>query len=321
VRATGLHAIARAETPAAWALAVVPPVIFLILFMAPYWAVADPLDYHSYVLGTNAILGCRSPYPAFELAGPFDLQQAAGRGYVYPPSAAIVTAPFVASRELWSGVNLLVLAGGCLAILRRYALLRPFPVLLVLWAIVIHPGTIESLSIGTVSPAVAGLVGFAVTSAAGPVAGIGAALKLYPGAWFAMGLRRRSPREWLGFAVGLLVPVGVSVAFAGVGPWLDYLRVFGNAQPSCNGLASAACAGIPSVALDAIAAGLLLVAAWTSLPTSMAAVVAAVLVLAPDIWYHYLLLLIPLGVAVACSTVTKRQERLAGAPQASTVAS
>jgi hypothetical protein len=299
-----------------WAVAVIPPVLALLAVIGPWWGRTDPVDYRSYVLGAQALFSGQSPYAPFQLAGPFDLRYAAGRGFVYPPSAALITAPFTLTRELWAFVNIAMLAIGCIAILHRYRLLNPVSVVLVAWAIVIHPGTTESLAIGSVSPAVAGLLGLAAVGGPAWLLGIGGAVKLFPAAWIAVDARSRTRGQWIAFAVGLLTPAVLSLALAGPTPWIDYIQVFGNAEPSCRGLASFPCAGAPPLLMYGVAGVLVLMAAFGQTPVGMIAVVAAVLVLAPDIWYHYLLLLIPAGVAIVASIVARHRDRqvVAGVP-------
>jgi hypothetical protein len=286
-----------------WLLIAVPPALVLVAVLAPGWATSSPKDFDSYLIGARAILAGRSPYTAAQVAGPFDLQDMAGTGYVYPPSAAIITAPFLISRELFAVLNYLALVTGCLVVLRHYRLLRPASAFVTLWAITFHPGTMESLSLGAVSPAVAGALGLAVTRAPAWPYGVGAALKLFPGAWVAVGARRRPPRDWIWFLAGALVPALIAIVFAGLDPWLQYVRVLVNAEASCNSIASLPCAGVPPMLLYGLAAVLLLAAAVAPVAIGMLATVTAVLIVAPDIWYHYLLLFVPAVLALIGSGV------------------
>jgi len=85
----------------------------------------EPLreDWLTYVRGADLMFSGQSPYAAFQLDGPYPLGTAANsNGFVYPPSAAIVMAPFLHPFELWAVLGIVLFIGALVAIARQHRL-------------------------------------------------------------------------------------------------------------------------------------------------------------------------------------------------------
>jgi len=276
----------------AWGVALAPPVILLVLLIEAAMRDALPVDWQTYVRGSDALLSGQSPYASFQLAGPYSLDQAAaGAGYVYPPSAAVLMAPFLRPFPMWATLNVGLYVLGLLAVIWRHGALRPTAVAFSLLFAWVWPGLGDAISHGGVSPAIAG--GLALAYAGVPTAGLGAALKVFPVAWITISGSIRLT------AASLLVPILISLIFAGFAPWRDFVIAFANGQPDCgHSMASLRCVPIPLWAIWAIGIGM--VAAIPMVPRAWALLLlgAMPLVVAPEIWPHYLLMVAPGIVAI-----------------------
>jgi hypothetical protein len=280
-----------------WTVAVAPPFTYCVLLAVGFPTSSNPVDWSSYVLGADRLSAGQTPYSPFQLAGPYSFDDVAGgNGFVYPPSAAALMGPFLRPIGLWIAVTLFSYAGGVLAVLRREragALLTA----LLLWAAVLPGFVVDGLRSGAASAGMAGLLAFSYGGV--PMAGVAGALKGFPAVWLILDFRRSARRAIAGFIAGIGVPVLISIALAGITPWLDFFVAYGNAQPAC-GLAPIAlpCAGIPRVVL--LLAGAAIALGSFRMPTSVAllALGLAVIVAAPEVWDHYWTLVVP-G-ALAC---------------------
>lgn len=244
-------------------------------------------DWLTYVRGSELIFSGQTPYAAFQLEGPYPLGTAAnGNGFVYPPSAAVVIAPFLHPFELWAVLGILLFVGGLVAVARYHdlSLLVPGTAMLlsskVLWA-----GTLS----GAASPAMAGLLGIAYVGI--PTAGLAAAIKLFPASWVLLGWSR-----WI--AIGAAVPIVLSIALAGLGPWLEYPTVFRNAEPVCWQFSSLVCLGVPEWVTFALGAGLVALSMLVSRPWRLLALGILPLVIADQVPMHYWALIAPGCVAL-----------------------
>jgi hypothetical protein len=249
----------------------------------------EPLreDWLTYVRGSELVFSGQSPYAAFQLEGPYPLGTAAnGNGFVYPPSAAVVMAPFLHPFELWATLGIVLFAGGLLAIARHHGLSLLVPgTAMLLSSAVLWSGTIS----GAASPAIAGLLGLAYVGV--PTAGIAAAVKLFPASWVILGWSR-----WI--AIGAAVPILVSVALAGFGPWLEYPTAFRNAEPACWQFSSLACVGVPEWMTFVLGALLVAGAMRASRAWRLLALGMLPLVIADQIPMHYYALVVPGCVAL-----------------------
>jgi hypothetical protein len=289
-----LHAVRRAALGAAvWAVAAVPPLLYLVATTVAAMAEQRPVDWLTYVHGSSSIIAGTSPYAAYQLEGPYPLPIAAGgNGYVYPPSAAVLTAPFLHPLELWIGLNVGVHVLGTLAILWRHALIRPLPVGVALWLTVLWPGLGNGVAAGAVSPLLAGALGLIYAGI--PLAGLAAALKIFPASWIVL----TRDRLVVSF-VGLAAPIVLSTLLAGPGPWIEYVTAMRNAVTSCVEPHGAwTCVGIPTWLLYVTGAWLFVASLRAPRPVALLLLGALPVIVAPQVWDHYLLTLVP-GV-VAC---------------------
>jgi hypothetical protein len=249
----------------------------------------EPLreDWLTYVRGADAVFARQSPYADFQLAGPYVLGNAAnGNGYVYPPSAAIVMAPFLHPFELWVALGLAVFLVGLVAVAWRHGMLLVVPgIAMVLASAALWTGTLS----GAASAAMAGLLGIAYVGL--PATGLGAVVKLFPASWLLLGWSR-----WV--LVVAAIPVALSIALIGAGPWFDYIVVFRNAEPACRQFSSLVCVGVPPLVTYAIGSLLLLAALRASREWKLLALGVFPLVVADQIPMHYYALIVPGCVAL-----------------------
>ena len=279
------------------------------------------------------LLEGRSPYLPAQLNGPFPAHGRYG-WYLYPPVFAQVLTPLAllpaaVGAILWLLIQALMLfvatwvaasAAGARRSLDRVlwtgvALTFFMPVHEVLWTG--NVGGPLALSVGALLLARAGDPGRDSRRAliAGVLAAAAAVIKLAPLAWLPASLRAGGALargSLLGLAA-LVVPSLVLVPQA----WLDYVRVLLNLVTGdaryANNLAPAIVAlnlGLPSSFVDAVrlaaiasTIGLLLVSLRLSRsahgwPAAVLCAVLAGLLLPAALWYHYLVLLLPLAAFV-----------------------
>lgn len=283
-----------------WILALGPVLVYLVsqLMLVSSLSVV-PLDWLTYRYGANNVLAGQSPYAPWQLTGSYSFDAVAGgNGFVYPPSAAIILAPFLQPYALWVAFNVLVYLAGVLAVVVISAGLSPISVAVGLWIALIPPWLWDGILGGGVTPALAGALGLIYAGV--PLTGVGAAIKLFPGAWVALPMRVDVKRALVGAAVGFGVPAAVSVAVAGLGPWADFVVAIRNARPVCDrALFSAVCLGVPQAVLWTAGAALFVLSFrlprhWALLVLGLVPILAA-----PEIWLHYWLTIVPGMVAVA----------------------
>ena len=239
-------------------------------------------DWLTYVRGADAVVARHSPYADFQLAGPYVLGNAAnGNGYVYPPSAAVVMAPFLHPFELWVALGLAVFLVGLVAVAWRHGMLLVVPgIAMVLASAALWTGTLS----GAASAAMAGLLGIAYVGL--PASGLGAVVKMFPASWLILGWSR-----WV--LVVAAIPIGLSIALIGLEPWIDYIAVFRNAEPACRQFSSLVCVGVPPMVTYAIGGLVLLGALRAPREWKLLALGVFPLVVADQIPMHYYALIVP----------------------------
>ncbi len=277
---------------------------------------ATKSDWLTYVRGADAVLAGKTPYAPFEVQGPFQLPEAAdGLGYVYPPSSAVVLAPFLRPFELWAALSLALFLGGALATLWVHRRLAAGPIAGVLVFTALWAPLWDGVSSGTFSVAAAGLLGLGYAGFS--TAGVGAAVKLFPASWILL-TRKRRDLAWS--ALGLGVPILVSVVLAGIEPWSEYVQVFRNATPDCaRFLPSATCLGVPAPVTYGAGVVALLLAAKAPREWKLLLLGAFPAVIAPQLPLHYLAMTAPGLVAVcirAASLLRPSSEDVGEAPRA-----
>ncbi|TME08737.1 MAG: DUF2029 domain-containing protein [Chloroflexi bacterium] len=200
-------------------------VFIYALLLLPRIALGDFITYHAGVL---RLLAGQPLYATFQLAGPYSLGDAAfGQGYVYPPSAAILSAPLgLMPLELasltFSVLSALALASVVYLIPRRDGASRTAAAAITLLVVGSGPG-VWSIGTGNINTLVAAAIGmmWLAPRSAGYLAAVGALVKLYPGMGIVWVVRKRG---------GLAGPTAVgAIGFAaclvavGVAPWLQFV--------------------------------------------------------------------------------------------------
>lgn len=281
-----------------WGLAIGFPLLAMAVLISNQLSPESAVDWQTYVHGVDRLTAGESPYASWQLSGRYGFDMAAaGHGYVYPPSAAAIMAPFVRPFGFWILINVGMYLTGLLAVARAHRALTAPVTSLLLWSALITPGFWDAVKGGAVSMLLAGVLG--LTYAGIPLAGVGAALKVFPAIWVVLTSRVRPWMAIWSLAVGIGLPVLVSLLLAGLDPWRDFVVAYLNADPACGlSLASTVCAGLPQALPWAVGAAMLLATIRLPRPLALAVLGAIPLVIAPEIWKHYLLMLVPGLVAV-----------------------
>jgi hypothetical protein len=276
------------------------------------------IDATDYLTAAERISVGSSPYATEMLVGPVDAQGT--DRYRYPPTFAQLLVPLTAldhGAALWLllVLQLVAIAAAVGLALRMAGLLRPEPVLWAAAATVLFLPVFDSLWKGNVSGFLSLLVVLAVMGGAtgGSAVAIAALLKVAPitfvPAWLAVDGRSRR-----GMALTVLGVVALSALLAPTA-WRDYLSVLPNlvtgAADEATNVAPwsvVARSGVPEVfgsvvrvislvaAVAAIAASVVVIRRPGGLPTAATLATMAMLLLPAALWYHYLVVLLPLAI-------------------------
>jgi hypothetical protein len=265
-------------------------------------------DWLTYVHAVERLQAGQPIYAPEQLAGPYVLVGVTLFGYAYPPASVPLFLPFTSfplGLVSWLTLNAGLFLTGIYAIL-RVELRRPAPLefAFVLAALAVVRGFPEGVAFGNASVGVAGLFAWSWVIgrgrvATGVLAGIGATIKLVPGALTFWSERADFPRVLAVTAATLAALAFLTLPAVGVQAWADYVRALSLSVPACGseppvslacliepwlGVSLAKSAGI----VVAIAAGL---AAVVVRPKLLAFGLVAIAWLAPvtDLHYHYLL--------------------------------
>jgi hypothetical protein len=289
----------------------------IVIFLPVGKAFADWL---TYVHAVERVLAGVPIYPAEQLSGPYILVSATLIGYAYPPSSVPLFIPFASypvGLLAWLTLNVGLLVTGLCAILRReLGRVRPLEFALVLFGLAFLRGFAEGVAFGNASVGVAGLLAWCWVIGRGRpqvglLAGLGATIKLVPGAAVFWATRETFPRVVLTvLAVGGALFV-LTLPLVGIQSWFDYAKALSFSIPACGvePPTSIACNLQPYVGPGtaklggiglALVAGLLAVVARPPL-LSFALVVIAWLSPVTDLHSHYLLVVYVLAV-VTCAT-------------------
>ena len=277
-------------------------------------------DWLTYAHAVERVLSGLPIYPPEQLSGPYVLPSVTLYGYAYPPSSVPLFFPF-ASYPLglwaWLTLNVGLLITGLYAVLRReLGRVRPLEFALVLLGLALHRGFVEGVAYGNASVGLAGLLAWCWVIGRGrtPIgflSGLGATIKLVPGAVVFWSTRETFPRVLLTvLAVGVSLFV-LTLPVVGLESWVDYRHALSFSEPACGvefptslacnlqpivGIGTAKLAGI---ALALVAGGMAVLV--RSPLISFALVVVAWLAPVTDLHFHYLLVVYVLAV-VACAT-------------------
>ncbi len=278
------------------------------------------VDWRTYAAAFDRLAQGASLYDPRQLHGPYDLPSVTLTGYAYPPVAALLFAPFASvplGLATWIALNVgLVLAGLAAAIHSAFGRVRPEAVAFALIALSVFPPFREGVAVGNINVGFSGLLALAWASGRtagwlGPVSGLAAALKVFPGslvAWAGPGYRTRALLS--ATLVGAALVLVTLPLVGGAKSWEDWLTALGNAQPACarwsNLLPSIACSLSPYVGSDvakllggAVGATLALAALLTNrTQLSLALLTAAWLAPVIDMDPYYLLTPFVVGLAL-----------------------
>jgi hypothetical protein len=184
-------------------------------------------DFRTYWAGANHVLQGSDLYPTEQLIGPFVLGDATrGRGYVYPPSSALLSAPLALAPEavafaVFTIASAAILAAVVWLIARREGLGLARSALLTV-AVAGSGPAISGLVTGNVNVLVAAMLGlmWLHPRASGYLAVVGGLVKVYPAIGIVWTIRKRAPL--LGpIALGLAA-LALSVLTLGVQSWHDF---------------------------------------------------------------------------------------------------
>lgn len=258
-------------------------------------------DFETYWGGSRRLLDGAVLYPASQLGGPFILGDAAfGRGYVYPPTAALLatplaTVPMEIAFGLFTIVSLGALAFVAYRIGRREGLGAVGAGLLALLLVATGPG-FDALLTGNVNALAAAGVGamWLWPSASGYVAVLGGLVKVYPGVGLIWTIRKRAPL--VGPIVLGLGLVAVSLVILGLGAWRDFQVTMANGLSTeyfvIQSPRSLLTGALGSTVALAVALGLTLLAVLGALrvredAVALVLVSLAMILPAPDWHLHY----------------------------------
>lgn len=263
-------------------------------------------DAASYRGAVDRWLSGASPYSAEQLSGRHTLGSAVGgSGFVYPPSALVLFLPLALGFEATLAWVLLTHAAFLAVVLlvgRRELTGMPAATALVpVLAALALPG-MDEMRFGNASALIAALVGamWLLPRYSAALAVVAGAIKVFPLLGAAWGWRWGGTLRPAGIAGVLLLVISLS---AGPWRWVEWVTAMSTAVPSCPdwALTSAACAtgsSLPGFALAAVLAiGAILA---PSRAVGFFLLTVAMIVPAPDLYQHYLLIPFVGVVPVAC---------------------
>jgi hypothetical protein len=287
----------------------------------PFWM--D--DAQSYAAAGRHLLAGQPLYAAFQLAGPYGLGDAAwGRGFVYPPTAALLFVPLAPLDP--DALALVFGAAWALFGLLAYRLgrqlgLAAWSSALVAVFVAFSGPAINAASSGNVNLMIADglLASWLWPRSAGTLAVLGGAIKFFPSAGLVWTLRQHRSVRWpVAFGIGLVVAATFIVGLAG---WRDFLTAFGYGRSSSfyylDSPAQFLGPGIGQVAGYGLAIAAL-VGAWRlrDEATAFALLGWAMILPAPDWWSHYLVVPLAAMLPWAVRALASRPEGLLRSPLA-----
>jgi hypothetical protein len=301
------------------------------------------IDFADYFAAAERLATSGSPYAPEMLAGPVPAQGI--DRYRYPPPLAQVLAPTIplglgVATLAWLALQLACITAGMVVAARALGS-RPGREA-VLWVAVATAWflpVLDTLWKGNVSGIQLLLVSllFAGAAAGGYGTAINAMLKLVPLALAPM-VARHGPRGAIAVAIGLLV-IGLTSILLSPTAWQDYVIVLGNLLAGAADYAS-------NLAPDAVARtvfglddGAAQIVRWLSVGVGLAMVVAGIalaprpgawplaaslgtiglLLLPAALWYHYLVVLLPIAIVAWRRATVATRAALVGGGAAVTV--
>jgi hypothetical protein len=281
------------------------------------------IDWISYSAAAGRFIHGQPLYVAAQLAGPYQMADVAGIGYVYPPPSILLFVPFLAlGPTAWALANALLFASGIAAMARRdfgpYAGLA-FGVAL-LTAGLTAP-YLDAMVMGNINLGLAGLFAWSWALGRGSrpigwMSALGGLIKLHPFALIGW-TRPSQARRTIGVAITVAAVVTlITLPVVGLGNWLDFGRAAINVRPLCGyGYDAVACPLTPFLGdlatptLFGIAGLMVVTAIWTrSDSLSFALIVVAITAAHPEVFTHSFLLVEVLAFAIAGSVWRYRRE-------------
>jgi hypothetical protein len=321
----------------------VPPALALIVVLGWLWVVLGVIpetnivwiDWKTYALASERMLQGESMFLPEQLAGPYYLPDGTVEGYAYPPASAVLFLPFAfgdIGLLAWVVANVALLLSGIAAIVQReFGSLRPIPLALsllgLLFLVPLAGGTIwapfpHGVLTGNVNVILAGFLAWCWATGErrswiAYAAGIGAIVKVFPGALVLWAARRHG---WRPVVISGGVAGVVAVAtfpLVGLDEWRNFFLALSNALPSCGDYPSLTCMAEPLVGQGAakliamIAGAVLLALAVLLRHEYLAFVLLTMGMLAPLVNGHqsYLLFFYVLLVIGACRFAAARGRR------------
>jgi hypothetical protein len=272
-------------------------------------------DWLTYVHAVERMSAGLPIYAPEQLAGRYVLVNVTLFGYAYPPSSVPLFIPFASypvGLIAWLTVNVGLLITGVVAILERErGRVRSLELAVALLVLAFFPGFADGVAWGNASVGLAGVMAWAWVIGRGglvigALGGLGATIKLVPGALIFWSTPRTFPRLLAVTAAVAGTLCVVTIPLVGVGSWADYVRALSLSEPACGvdvpvslacllkpilGIGPAKLAGI----LLAVAAGIAAVFVRPPL-FAFGLVVAAWLAPVTDLHFHYLLVVYVLAV-------------------------
>jgi Glycosyltransferase family 87 len=272
-------------------------------------------DWLTYMHAVDRMFAGLPIYAPEQLNGQYVLVNVTLFGYAYPPSSVPLFLPFASypvGLVAWLTVNVGLLITGVIAILKRErGRVRPLELALALLVLGFFPGFADGVAWGNASVGLAGCLAWAWVMGRGrmPVggfAGLGATIKLVPGALIFWSTPRTFPRVLVGAAAVAGALFVLTLPLVGLASWADYVTALSFSEPACGvdvpvslacllkpmiGIGPAKLAGI----LLALGAGIAAVFVRASL-ASFGLVVVAWLAPVTDLHFHYLLVIYVLAV-------------------------
>ncbi len=262
-------------------------------------------DAWSYLAAGQHVLTGAPIYAPFQMAGPYGLIDAAwGRGFVYPPTAALIFAPLgpFGLPGIIAFFTLAWLALGVLAarVARQTGLSDRAAVCVALLVFASGPA-INAATSGNVNLLVADFLlgSWLWSGSSGYLAVIGGLIKVYPGAGLIWTLRRRrSVKGPIALGIGVTV---LSLTLLGIGTWHDFVLTVVNGRsaswwflPSPEQALGPGIGTVAGFGLSLLA----LVGVWRLRNDRLAFALLgwAMILPAPDWWSHYLV--VPLATAL-----------------------
>ena len=289
-------------------------------------------DWLTYVHAVDRVLAGLPIYAPEQLAGQYVLVNVTLFGYAYPPSSVPLFIPFASypvGLVAWLTANVGLLITGVVAILKRErGEVRPLELAGALLLLAFFPGFADGVAFGNASVGLAGVLAWTWVIGrghlpVGALSGLGATIKLVPGALIFWATPRRFPRTVLMAAASAGVLFFVTLPLVGLGSWADYVKALSLSEPACGmdvpvslacvlkpivGVGLAKLAGI----LLALAAGIGAVVVRPSL-VSFGLVVVAWLAPVTDLHFHYLLVVYVLAVVAGARWLERWSVRGASA--------